>query len=700
MNINFLERKTDITTNWLADGFARRMMLLAHGNGASDLVCQRIWHMSLAVSQATADGHVCVPLANFLDEQLNGELFPDKAAALSVWRESLIVSGLCVRAIPAAMDSSEDAYPLVLDNDDRLYLARYYRYEARLAAALASRLYSRHGNDASLTSEDKTNLYRYFGNSVIHNTESVYELNWQMAAAVLAMQRRFVVLSGGPGTGKTTTVVGILGCLLERQPDLRVAMAAPTGKAAQRMQEAMTARDDLLSNVRAALPKKALTLHRLLGLLPETVRNPERRFRYDAQHPLPYDLIIIDEASMVDLPMATQLLEAMSNETHLVMLGDKDQLAAVEAGAVFAELSAVCRFSLDMQRKFMQVLDWPEVMKPMLSFEESRNRPSLVMEDSVVWLERNYRFGASSAIGRLATAIKLGRIADARLELVPDAVDDVDSSSIPGMFTPQKTFENQNNLKDDLVRLFEDSGFQLSRHHLNDIVSCYANYLSVLSHSIALSKKIDVSAEGSTETSSRIAEIVTPVFTAFGRFRVLCATRGGWRGVEVLNKQLAALLAAQADFMMDGGMGSHTWFVGRPVLITQNEYRLMLFNGDVGIALPLGPKGLLRVAFATADGGGYRLYSPASLPAHETAFAMTIHKSQGSEFERVAIVLPEQDNRILTRELVYTGITRARKQVMIYAPWTVLASALGRSARRDGGLSVRLREAFLVLEGC
>ena len=188
--------------------------------------------------------------------------------------------------------------------------------------------------------------------------------------------------------------------------------------------------------------------------------------------------------------------------------------------------------------------------------------------------------------------------------------------------------------------------------------------------------------------------VAQPVFAAFGQFRVLCATRGARRGVEFLGAQLTALLARRAGVALGAGGGA--WFAGRPVLVTQNEYALNLFNGDIGIALPLGPSGTLRVAFATPD-GGYRLYSPASLPAHETAFAMTIHKSQGSEFDRVAIVLPEQASRVLSRELIYTGVTRARRQAALYAPWPVIASAIARPTQRDGGLTDRLREVLATM---
>ncbi|GAB3626050.1 RecBCD enzyme subunit RecD [Pandoraea terrae] len=708
----------DAGANWLAEGFARRMALLARGRGASDTVCRRVWRASLAVSLATSEGHVCVPLADLVDARSSGELFPDAAPALTEWRDALFASGLCGVAGPdsaAGGDADGDAWPLLLDSDDRLYLARYYSYEARLAAALARRLGNANASGESgdgapadgdtLTDDDRARLRRYFTAGVILADDGSLEPNWQMAAAALALQRKLVVLSGGPGTGKTTTVVGLLACLLERQPDLRVALAAPTGKAAQRMQEALSARQDLPPNVRAALPEAALTLHRLLGVLPETAEHVGRRFRHDVDNPLPYDLIVVDEASMIDLSLATQLIEAVPAQARLVMLGDKDQLAAVEAGAVFGELSAVRAFSPSMRVKLAQALDWPGAAARRVPGSDDRDGARPVLEDAVVWLEKNYRFGESSAIGRLATAIKLGRVADARRELVPDGEGEAQGRA-PQADTPE-TAPAEGRARDevgaptapaddpqaDRVRLYEDGGTQLSPRHLHDLSAGYIPYLTALAAALQAAAQAGEMPTDPAQAQALASEIAAPVFAAFGRFRVLCATRTGRRGVEALNAQLTALLARQAGVMMNAGGGA--WFAGRPVLVTQNEYALGLFNGDIGIALPLGPGGALRVAFATPD-GKYRLYSPASLPTHETAFAMTIHKSQGSEFERVGIVLPEQISRVLTRELVYTAVTRARRQAALYAPWAAVASALARPTLRDGGLSARLREAMMA----
>ncbi|MFK0379640.1 exodeoxyribonuclease V subunit alpha [Pandoraea sp. NPDC090278] len=694
----------------LAQGFARRMGLLARGNGADEVTCRYVRRAALEVSLATSEGHVCVPLDNLLDAQASGELFPGDAPALSVWRDALFASGLCAPASLAhvlAGDGQTDAYPLLLDDQDRLYLARYYHYEARLALALGRKLtLSDEATSAStaptsaITEEDRKRLQRYFRDGVLHSPEGQREPNWQMAAAALALQRSLVVLSGGPGTGKTTTVVGLIACLLERDANLRVALAAPTGKAAQRMQEALTARQDLPEAVRLALPEAAVTLHRLLGVLPESAEQVGRRFRHHAGNPLPYDLIVVDEASMIDLSMATQLLEAVPEGARLVLLGDKDQLAAVEAGAVFGELSAQRVFSPSMRMQLLSALGWPSNdlpgSGPLAVSRDSVSKTSVVptaqaraprgLEDAVVWLERTYRFGANSAIGRLATAIKTGKVIDARKEFT---VAESESGRMNAGRGEGVALSGANPV--DRVLLSEDGGIQLSPATLNALADGYGEYLDALAQAFTTIEQLG---DPAAATTADIAMVAQPVFAAFGKFRVLCATRGGRRGVEFLGAQLTALLARRAGVALGAGGGA--WFAGRPVLVTQNEYALNLFNGDIGIALPLGPSGTLRVTFATPD-GGYRLYSPASLPAHETAFAMTIHKSQGSEFERVAIVLPEQASRVLSRELIYTGVTRARREAWLYAPWPVIASAIARPTQRDGGLTDRLTEVLTTM---
>lgn len=654
---------------WLAQAFAQRMAVLARRLGATDDTCRRVARAAFAVSVATADGHVCVPLSDLLDGPGSHELFPDQAPELTAWRDALLASGICTRASAASILDSSSNRPLRLDAQDRLYLARYHSYEVRLAAALAALTGpaengGENDRDHAPDAADVARLHEQFGDGTVQASGRRVP-NWQMAAAALALRRRVVVLSGGPGTGKTTTVVGLLACLLAREPALRVALAAPTGKAAQRMQEALAARAaHLPAVVRDALPPAALTLHRLLGVMPDSA-GLAPRFRHHAQNPLPYDLIVIDEASMIDLSLATHLLEAVPRHARLILLGDKDQLAAVEAGAVFAELSANPALSAGCCQWLSHVLGVADA-----DLVRPAHAGLTPLADSVIWLEHNYRFGGQSAIGLLADAIRQGSATAARQCLV-DATDDAGESTMSAA---------------GRVMLRETPDLALDAQWLAELADGYTDYLeAVRTHS----------------------DEPAVVFDAFGRFRVLCATRGGPRGVDVLNAQLGAAFLRRGAFAPTTAAQGDGWYPGRPVLITRNDYALGLFNGDVGIALPVaGAAGgrvgegsdepaPLRVWFASAD-GTYRPFTPGSLPAHDTAFAMTVHKSQGSEFDRVAIVLPTQGSRVLTRELVYTAITRARRDATLYASWRVVAAAIATPTRRASGLAERLAEVGAV----
>ena len=319
----------------LAEGFARRLGILTKRLGGGAMSVRWAQRAAFAISRATAEGHVCVPLQVLADRY---------GASVEEVREALFASGVACDGVAEAAALR----PLVVDRQGRLYLARYYDYERRLARSLVAHAHgdgargvdpeAASGSGGHGETDDpsalRARLLRYFG---VPRDAAV---DWQRVAAVMALSGRLTVVSGGPGTGKTTTVTGVLACLLDAAPDLRIALAAPTGKAAQRMQEALLGRaGDLPADIVARLPQTSYTLHRLLG------SGPGGRFRHHRDNPLPYDVIVIDEASMIDVAMAAHLLDAIAPQTRLVLLGDKDQLAAVEAGAVFAELSAQPAFS-------------------------------------------------------------------------------------------------------------------------------------------------------------------------------------------------------------------------------------------------------------------------------------------------------------------------------------------------------------------
>lgn len=661
----------------LAEGFARRIGALARRGGASAEAVKWAARGAFAASRATAEGHVCVPLA------VLARRFEASSAEV---RAALFASGMA----SDGSQSSAALRPLVVDGQGRLYLARYYDYERRLARALVA--HARAGEDVGRLADAGTlhqRLLRYFG------PPKDDQVDWQRVAAVMALSGQLTIVSGGPGTGKTTTVVGVLACLLDTRADLRVALAAPTGKAAQRMQEALLARaGDLPPELAARLPQTSYTLHRLLG------SGPGGRFRHHRDNPLPYDVVVIDEASMIDVAMAAHLLDAIAPQTRLVMLGDKDQLAAVEAGAVFAELSARPAFTQDGLRRVADALGidetqlkqtlpgasrgfgeepadffaQPDAPEDDLSahtnspgafdelpvgdlFESVAPPPSHMaaaslvqnpLADCVVWLERNYRFGLESPIGRLSLAIRNGS-ASAALEVL--RTDPTEPCA---------------------AALHEDTHATLAERTVARLATGFAPYADALATALA------------AETPDPL-----PLFDALNRFRILCATRSGPRGVDQVNAAMAAQVRRAAGVTLAVGA---LWFAGRPVMVTRNDYALGLFNGDIGIALP-GANGALRVYFRTGD-GGLRALSPAALPPHDTAFALTVHKSQGSEFEHAVLMLPSVFSRVLSRELVYTAITRARDRVEVIGARAVLAQAIATPTQRDSGLAARIAEVW------
>jgi len=483
--------------------------------------------------------------------------------------------------------------PLILDDAGRLYLYRYFRYEALLADAIRARAASQtEGPDDAAIIEQ---LDRYFAPSENSGEDG------QRQTALTALRRRFSVISGGPGTGKTTTVVRILGLLLESPGGerMRIAMAAPTGKAAARLAASIAALRESLpctDDVKRAVPGQVTTIHRLLGTLPGSTG-----FRHNERNPLPCDAVIVDEASMVDLPLMTALVAALPPHARLILIGDRDQLASVEAGAVLGD---ICR---------------------------AAELPGSAVEGCVTVLDRNYRFGDGSGIAALSRAVNAGDDREA-LRLLADA--DSGSSAIALEATPTR----------------ETLKKRLAAPVLEGFRPCLE------------------------------AETPADALRLFDRFRILTALREGPWGAAGMNHAAETLLHEAGLIRRDT-----PFYRGRPVLVTENDYIHKLFNGDTGILLPDPETGNLRAFFAASD-GTVRAIPPEFLPRHETAFAMTVHKSQGSEFDRVLIVLPPEDSILLTRELIYTGITRARKSVTLWSDESVFSAAVKRRTERRSGL--------------
>ena len=571
-------------------------------------------------SRAVQRGHVCADLGRLsagdvvdADENVVADLeLPPIDAWVGALRASELVSA----------PDAERPTPLVLDAGGRLYLHRYASYQSRLARELRARA------RAAPTVDDRVlreGLDRLFAASRGRPDE-------QRLAALMAVNKSLCVISGGPGTGKTHTVAKILALLREqaeatRSDTFRTLLVAPTGKAAQRLGASIEANLDRLDcsdATKTAIRTTPATIHRALGY---QQRSPTR-FRHDAENPLPADVVLVDEASMVDLALMTKLAEAVPEAARLILLGDKDQLASVEAGAILGDIyntEADHTYSEDFTRSVHE-LGGGEV-------PSSRGRGAGI-QDCMVHLTHSYRYGETSGIGALAR--------------------DVNSGDAGGAFELLKADEPHD------VGLVEIESEAHLAAALRDSVQ---EGFGVLATMVSARAKLD----------------------SLERFRVLCAHRRGPFGVENVNPLIADLLR-EIGLVPDG-----EWYEGRPIIVTQNDYQLDLFNGDVGV-VARDDAGDLR-AFFPGEGKKLRAFVPARLPPHETVFAMTVHKSQGSEFDEVGLVLPPEASPILTRELVYTGITRARSRVRIYGGREVLGAAVERRIERASGLREALWQA-------
>ncbi len=555
------------------------------------------------LSHVRTRGHSCLSLQEhaaksfITDSKFSTPRLPDKEA----WIASLEASELC--------GDGSTLTPLVLDGRERVYLFRHWSAEQRLANQVRERVAQSIPDQGLL--EIKPSLASLFAN----DGADIGEVDWQEAAAIAAVRSRITVITGGPGTGKTTTVVRLLALCLHLEPGLRIALAAPTGKAAARLGESIQSQKRSLpidQELRERIPEEVSTLHRLLGYRPF-----DDSFRHGPKSPLPYDLCIIDEASMIDLGMMAVLFEAAGPETRIVLLGDPDQLASVDTGYVLGDLCAAATsregHSKELAETYMQLTgkDLPLAKSPTL------------LSDAVVCLRKNYRFASHPGIGTLSEAVRIGD-ADSALAVLLDAAH-------PDVLLANAT---------------EDASRAIT----------------------AIMPRLD---------SVVTAPDLETALDRFGHAQILCGIKRGTHGVEGYNAAVERALADKKHSVSD------TFYRGRPIMVTANDYATQLYNGDIGICWP-DADGTTFVWFPSDDAA--RAVSLARLPAHETAWAMTVHKSQGSEFGEVLLVMPQSDHPLCSRELLYTGITRARTQVTVVASKTAIKTAVTDSAQRHGGL--------------
>jgi exodeoxyribonuclease V alpha subunit len=644
----------------LDSGFARFIALLDAQAHPLALLAAAL------VSHQLGRGHVCLDLQAVLQDSEGHLALPPDAAhelaallrgvTLADWQAVLAACRCCASA-SIGQPSEDDGTPLVLSGA-RLYLRRYWRHEAAVRARIAAL-----AQPAPVAPPERIRplLDALFPPAAPDKTD------WQKLACALAARSRLTVITGGPGTGKTTTVARLLALLLALagdEPPL-IGLAAPTGKAAARLTQSLRAALDALPALpggdalrdRLLSGANAVTLHRLLGS--RLYRLLGSRLYRPATGPLPLDVLVVDEASMIDLALMDALLAALPPHARLVLLGDKDQLASVEAGAVLGDL---CRRA-EHGHYDAAACQWLAACTGAPPPEALRDEQGLPLDQAVAMLRASHRFGADSGIGRLAAAVHAGDTAAARALLAQDLPD-------------------VRRLDLGEGELSHDSALRALVLNLND-----ASPARALREMRATRPAPDAPRpawDGWAAQSLR----------GLAQFQLLCALREGPWGVADLNAAIQAVLRA-AGALPAGADG--VWHEGRPVLVTRNDAGLGLMNGDVGLALRIpahfdasgGPDaaaGLaLRVAFPD-DQGGVRWLSPARLPAVETVWAMTVHKAQGSEFGHAALLLPGRMAPVLTRELIYTGLTRARERFTLIGPAgadAVLSQALARRVRAN-----------------
>ncbi len=577
---------------------------------------------ALVLSRELGDNHVCLELREenprlsaYTSEGV--PLFPvqDWKAQLAADRHTVGRPG--------------EYKPLICDGD-RVYLQRYWAYEQLLGCRLAQRANVKTAVDI----ESYRSLFKACrlgsGTGDLSGLLPEERQDLQTAAVLMALQSGFSVISGGPGTGKTTVLARILAVMIGRTPRLNVALAAPTGKAAMRMNESLlntVGRFDIPGDLKDLIVRnKAVTLHRLLG---RTSRTGAGRFGSDAERKLDLDILVVDEVSMIDLALMTKLVSVLNDDATLILLGDKNQLSSVEAGSVLADICEAFG-SNNLSEQFVARANRliPDRREHLLSGQRSPEKT--LSTDIVIHLQRNYRFGSGTGIGRISRKM---------------VQEEAGAESVVADMTSGGT--------DDSFKLeIVDPGRGRPVLDRKSVVKKFAAYL------------------GASDPEGALA--------ALADFKILTPLNTGPFGVHEINARVERILA-------DAGMitPDREFYTKRPVLVLENDYSLGLFNGDEGVVMA-DQNGSPRVFFTAPD--GVKAFIPTLLPRHQTAFCLTVHKSQGSEFKNVLFLMPDREVPVATMELVYTGITRARARVDLTGTKPAIAAALKKKTIRSSGL--------------
>lgn len=568
-------------------------------------------------------GHVCINIADLNKQHLEYRFGRELANQILTDLDSPTFADWMHLITQLGMDMISDGSllsPFIL-NRNRLYFQRMWLYETHVAQ------YFNH----SLQNTTPSDAVKQCLTSLFDEEDDNAEIDWQKVATATATSRKVTIISGGPGTGKTTTISKILATLVvvhqqQSSVPLKIIAAAPTGKAAARLTESLAkaiATLPVSASTKAAIPVEAITLHRLLG-----AKAGSNKYRYDANNPLNLDVLLIDEASMIDLPMMSSVIAALPKHARLILLGDKEQLSSVEAGAVFGDLCELLTRGYSTEHVAL--------IKQLTGYDLAAKADKLSIADSICLLQKSYRFDSQSGIGILANLIKEGQATKALRLLNDNAYTDI-------------TFDIMNN----------NHQYQAA---IDWCCKGYQHYLQTIK-----------SAEYDTKY----------ILSIFSQFRLLCALREGPFGVQGLNKIIEKGLHQKG---MVSIKKHDPWYIGRPVMILKNSFSLGLFNGDIGITLPSADDHHKLKVYFLLPNGEIKGFTPFRLPEHETAYAMTIHKSQGSEFEHVAVILPNEYSPLLTRSLLYTAITRAKENVTIFASTAIIETTIHSQINRQSGL--------------
>lgn len=534
--------------------------------------------------------------------------------------------------LPALPESSEyigqagDLKPFIL-HEGRLYLQRYFQYETQILAAVQRLLAHSAAEQAARKDAllKQVAFIQTLSSPAPPTATPAEQYDWQLVAALMAAVHSLMFITGGPGTGKTTTVAKLLAILYQQEPNLRVALAAPTGKAAMRMAESLKHTQlPLTDETRAKFQQlNPSTIHRLLG----SKRN-SLYFKHDAAHPLPVDVLIVDEASMIDMPLFAKLLDAVPPNGRVILLGDRHQLASVEAGSLLGDFCESLPITNALAAEDIpwlnQFIPYPDSQIP-TAYAGVSAHP---LVGHIVELQLSRRFQSGGGIGKLSTAV----------------------------------IRNQQEVIDSFLTTTVDNSVQLDTQYDSATLDRWvAGYASII-------------AEPDIGTALRLLQ----------KFRVLVAVREGPQGLHAINQRIEQRLVSRGLIRRTIGFYEH-----QPIMITRNNSDLELYNGDTGL-LRCDAEGRLRAWFEDSS-GQIRSIIPGYLQAVETVYAMTIHKSQGSEYDEVLVILPDQENApLLTRELLYTAITRARQHVTIQARLPILLQTMAAQVKRSSGLPQRL----------